>query len=330
MSDKYESIRSLPFPALAAALGLDMGNYRQRKHGQEWYGPCPIHKPKQNNTSFSYAQDGKFFCFSCNAKGRGMIDLVKQIRACGFEDAVRFLEVIQPLPKQKAPPAAISDATEGVLQPLAKDSWRKFTVPCPWLEQRIPDAAVRERYGVFCYENKARKSAYSGRVMIPVKDMQGNLYGYLGRAVASESAQPRSQDSPKYLFPKNLPKSRFLFGAWELAKGLYLPHVRQGEPHTGALPLKVVYLVESPLCVLRFACIGLPAVAAYGWSFSDEQVKLIATLAKGAIYLPDRNKYQEASVQCWSLARLLWLRFPPLPAGIDDPEQMTREQILAL
>ena len=94
MSDQYEQIRSLPFPALAAALGLDIGQYRQRKHGQEFYGPCPVHNPKQNSTSFSYAADGRFNCFSCNAKGRGAIDLVKLVRGVGFQAAVELLGAV--------------------------------------------------------------------------------------------------------------------------------------------------------------------------------------------------------------------------------------------
>jgi DNA primase len=283
-----------------------------------------VHNPKQNSTSFSYAADGRFNCFSCNAKGRGAIDLAMAIRGVGFQAAVELLgavPIVEP-PKQKSPVAVNSDATE--LKPLEKDTWRKFAVPCPWLEARMPDAAIREKYGVFCYNNPARKSAYSGRVMLPVKDSAGLLYGYLGR---DSSGNP---DIPKYLFPKNLPKSRFLFGAWELSKGLYLPSCRQGEPHTGALPLKVVYLLESPFAVMHFASLGLPALAAYGWSVSEEQIALLASLTRGIVYIPDRNKYQECEHTTALIGRRLWVKAPPLPAGIDDPEQMTLEQIQAL
>ena len=31
MSDQYEQVRSLPFPALAVALGLDMARFKRRK-----------------------------------------------------------------------------------------------------------------------------------------------------------------------------------------------------------------------------------------------------------------------------------------------------------
>ena len=314
MSDQYEGVRSLSFPALAAALGLDISDYKQRKHGQEFYGPCPIHHPKQNSTSFSYAADGRFNCFSCNAKGRGAIDLVKLVRGVGFQAAVELLgavPIVEP-PKQKSPVAVNSDATEP--KPLEKDTWRKFAVPCPWLEARIPDAAVRERYGVFCYNNPARKSAYSGRVMLPVKDSAGLLYGYLGR---DSSDNP---DIPKYLFPKNLPKSRFLFGSDVLKADTF-----------GPAPLKRVYLVESPFCVMKFASLGLPAVSPFGWSVSQEQIALLCQIARGVVFLPDANKHQDASSLVPNLASKLWTRFPELPAGITDPEQFqNREAVLAL
>ena len=35
-------------------------------------------------------------------------------------------------------------------------------------------------------------------------------------------------DTPKYLFPKNLPKSRFLFGAAELKAGMFGPAPKVG------------------------------------------------------------------------------------------------------
>jgi DNA primase len=213
VSDQYEQVRSLPFPALASALGLDIDNYRQRQHGKEWYGPCPIHNPKQNSTSLSYAADGKLHCFSCEAKGRGGIDLVKLVKNLGFKEAVEFLGAV-PLPTTKKEPVEALVASDGVLKPMEKDSWRKFAAPCPWLEARIPNG-VRERFGVFRYNNPARKSAYSGRVMLPVKDVAGALYGYLGRDTQSRQPETDHAGSPKYLFPKNLPKSRFLFGAAE-------------------------------------------------------------------------------------------------------------------
>jgi hypothetical protein len=48
------------------------------------------------------------------------------------------------------------------LTPL-KSSYHRFAVPCEWLEARIPDMTVRDRFGVFSYNNPQRKSVNSGR-----------------------------------------------------------------------------------------------------------------------------------------------------------------------
>ena len=310
--DKYESIRALPFPALASALGIDMARFKRRQ--TDWQGYCPIHQSKTNNNCFAYHDSGKFHCFSCGAKGAGAIDLTKLVKNIGFQAAVELLQPLVGQAVQIPAPAAIAspEANAGALRPLEKDTWKKFQVPCPWLEQRIPDAAIREKYGCFCYHNPARKSAYSGRVMLPVKDSAGALFGYLGRSIVPET-------EPKYLFPKNLPKSRFLFGSAEILAGTF-----------GPAPLRVVYLVESPFCVMKFAMYGLPALALFGWSVSEEQATLLATLARGVCYLPDRNKYQEAANNASILLSRLWCKMPMLPESIQDPEYLTKEQVLAL
>jgi DNA primase len=287
-------------------LGVDLAKFKKRKGG-ELYGPCciPPHEPKSNTTSFSYSPDGKFHCFSCEAKGRGAIDLVRAVRHCGFQEAVSFLEGIKASPTPQTPATDDSggagEAITGELKPL-KSTYHKFAVPCEWLDNRVP-RDIQQRFGVFAYNNPQRKSAYSGRVMIPItKD--GELYGYLARAVEGE---------PKYLFPKGLPKHLFVFGADQITEAV-----------------KVLYLVESPFTVMTFASFGLPALSPYGWSVSDEQLEIICGLCKGVVYLPDANKFEQGMAVGWKLSGRLWVKYPKLPDGISDPEAMTKEQVLAL
>lgn len=315
--DKYSAIRSVTFPVFAAALGVDVNRFKTRKGGTEWYGPCPLHDAKKNQTSFSINADGKYQCFSCGAKGRGALDFTMQLRGVGFKAAVELLEPLVgvqtgqiSLAKEKEPIEA-----PGELQPY-RGTYEKFQVPCPWLEARIPDAAVRERYGVFCYSNPSRRSAWSGRVMLPIRDVDGVLYGYLGRYCGNTLNPDNS--TPKYLFPKNLPKSRFLFGAHEL---------RQAH---GPELLRIVYLVESPFSVMKFASLGLPAVSPFGWSVSEEQIRLLLGLTRGLIYIPDSNKRQESLGVAGLLSQRLWTRCPELPPQIEDPEHLSLEQVVAL
>lgn len=66
--DRYARLRELPFPTVAVALGIDINRYKLRKRGREcgreWSCPCPITPQKRNSTSFSYAADGRWHCFS--------------------------------------------------------------------------------------------------------------------------------------------------------------------------------------------------------------------------------------------------------------------------
>jgi DNA primase len=324
--DNYSVIRALSFPAVAIALGLDVSKF-QRK-GKDYVGACPIHGSKNNVGCFRYEVDGgRWHCFSCNAKGRGGIDLAIKVRSIGFKQAVEllisFVEA-NPQPIQKEPPKV----TVNVVAELVpfKGQYHKYQVPCPWLEERIPDQAIREKYGVFCYNNPAKKSAYSGRVMIPIKDVDGILYGYLGRLVEPDKASRGSSTTelpPKYLFPAGFPKQKFLFGAYELHQSL-------SALGTGRSVYQRVYLVESPFAVMRFASMGFPAVSPFGWSVSDAQCELLGSLSKSVVYLPDRNKRQECDQTIRLLAQTCLCRFPKIPEGIDDPEYLSREQISAL
>jgi len=291
-------IRSIPLLGVLQALGFS--EWKQRK--QEWYGACPIHKGK-NKTAFSFTS-GLFNCFSCNAKGRGAIDLVKAVKNCNYTEAVTYLETLS-IPKQTP---ASSQPVEKGLNRAFEGSYEKFYKPCEWLEKRIPNEKIRELYGVGFYDNPSRKSMYSGKVMLPIRNREGVKVGYLARNIEG--------GEPKYIFPKGFHKSLELYGQYELLQQFQA--------------VKSVYLVESPFCVMKFASLGLPAVSPFGWSVSQEQVKLLCSLAKGVVYLPDRNKASEAETVLSRLGIRLWLRCPPLPEGIDDPEYLSLEQIHAL
>ncbi len=267
MPDQYEAVRNLPFEVVAPALNVDLKRFKHHKN--EWVGYCPIHKSKNNNNCFRYhAVDGRWHCFSCGAKGKGAVDLAMRVNDSTFTAA---LVILTPLTAQLRENFLYhSDVARNVvglsseLKPYS-GKYERFKVPCPWLDARIPDKAIQERFGVFCYDNKARKSAYSGRLMIPIRDVDGQLYGYCGRDISHNP-------EVKYLFPSGFSKSRFLFGAFELCT-------------FGQLPLRRVYLVESPLCVMKFAMYGLPAVSPFGFSFSAEQIQVLAGLTRGAVYL---------------------------------------------
>jgi DNA primase len=302
VSDAYAQVRAIPLGAVMAALGIQT-EWKKRKGGQESYGKCPLHEAKSNQSSFSFTAE-MFHCFSCKAKGKGAIDFVMKFKACNFTEAVAFLGNTKPVEPARDDQASATEPQD--LKPY-RGSYDKFFKDNEWLKARC-DAEVVKRYGVGWYSNPSRKSAFNNRVMLPIKGLDGVLYGYLGRAI--------DEEQPKYLFPKGFAKHKFLWGGWEVSQ---LPQ-----------PVKVLYLLESPFAVMKFASLGLPAVSPFGWSISDTQIDMLAGLTKGLVFLPDGNKRTEASAIVPRMAHHLWIRFPQLPVGIDDPEHLTKEQILAL
>lgn len=313
--DQYEHLRKFPLNVVLAQLGFE--TFKYRKAGTEGYGRCAICQPKKNTTAFSFNDDGRFHCFACGASGRGAIDLVKAVRQCGFQEATEWLKTLPGTPVkhfQEHQPAlhVPSDAKTNLTEnPPFKASYEKYFKPHAWLEARGLTAETLARYEVGYYENAARRSVYNGSVMLKIRRWSdGECVGYLSRNIGEITAE-----KPKYVFPKGVSKGLEVFGAIQLKE---------------KAPLRVVFLVESPLCVLKFSQHGFEAVSPFGWSVSAEQSAILAHLAKGYIYLPDADKVSEIGSSLLHLARVCWVKTPALPADVSDPERLSVEQIRSL
>lgn len=317
MADRYQSLRDLPFPVVAGVISADISRFKPRKGNTEWAGPCPVHQPKKNSTSFSYSANGKWNCFSCSAKGRGAIDLLMAVQRIGFQAAVEILEPYAgPAVQHQAPriKPEIKLAHELPTEnPPFKGTYEKFKVESAWLKERGLQPATLERFGVFQYENPSRRSTYNGSVLIRIsRYSDGECVGYLSRNIGEVTPE-----RPKYALPSGLHKSLELFGAFQLK-----------EDHQ--LPVRICYLVESPFTVMKFWQHGLPAVSPFGWSLSPQQIDIMAELAKGYVCLPDADKTEAFSPCAHQLSKRVWLRCPPMPDGVADPEHLSLEQIKAL
>jgi len=257
-----------------------------------------------------------------------------QYRQVGFQEAVDQLKdfnlqtnwadkaatipAIKHLQVSHVEAQVLSDGKNSLTDnPPFKGSYEKYYVPSEWLAKRGFSPETLATFGVGQYDNPKRQSAYKGKILLPVRRWKdGELVAYLAR-----TPEPKDGE-PKYIWPKGFQKSLEVFGAWQI----------KTPPDGGArqLPLRVCYLVESPFSVLKFHQLGFQAVSCFGWSVSDQQLDILASLAKGLCYLPDRNVYAQAEEQAGRLSRRLWVRFPELPNGIHDPEQLTAEQVRAL
>jgi DNA primase len=311
MEDRHVHVRAMLFEVIARALGIDISKFKLRKGGT-WAGPCPVHRPKKNSTSFTFNVDGRYGCFSCSAKGRGSIDLAMAVNGIGFQEAVRLLEpYLSSVVTQAARPVIATLQEVPTENKPFRSTYAQYFRPHPWLEARGISQETLARYGSGYYENSARKSAYNGSVLLKISRWSdGETVGWLSRNICEETPE-----RPKYRFPEGLAKSLEVFGAYELK---------------AKAPLRIVYVVESPFTVLKFHQLGVPCVATYGWSVSEQQAEIIGQLAKGTICLPDFDKRGAFEQSAFLLARRIWVRCPQMPEGVADPESLTLEQIKAL
>jgi hypothetical protein len=171
-----------------------------------------------------------------------------KIRSVGFQQAVSILE---PYAAGNVPRVNKDPEIRIMLVPPKENEAKTFTYekhyqPSEWLQKRNLGPDALQRFAVGLHDDPARKSAYKGKIMIRIQRFSdGATVGYLAR----DPRPPEERgDSPKYVFPEGVHKSLELFGAWQLKQD-------------GKLPLRILYLVESPFTVLKFWQMGLPAVS---------------------------------------------------------------------
>jgi DNA primase len=134
---------------LAVLSSLGFSDWKSRKNGSEWYGRCPIHDSKKNNTAFSFDQDGKFNCFSCGKHGKGAIDLFMAIRQVGFQEGVETLKnlnVLHELTKNAAKQEINQVQIPVTENPVFKSAYEKFAAPSDWLKNRGLTEDTLKRY----------------------------------------------------------------------------------------------------------------------------------------------------------------------------------------
>jgi DNA primase len=325
--DKYQDVRSIPLGSVLASLGFT--GFKKRPGKKEHYGKCPFHQPKKNNTSFSFT-DEKFNCFSCGEHGSGSIDLVMKLKKIGFQEAVGILGSTTPETTQeifRKEPAVQQESAALENKPFA-GTYEKFYVKSDWLKARGLMEETLKLFGVGQYRNPSRKSLYTDKVLFSVRRFSdGCKVGYLARTIAEDSTDP------KYIFPKGFHKQLEVFGAWQIKQLVEKAGASNASGECAsnpALPLRVGFVVESPLCVMKYWQMGFYAVSCFGAFVSDDQLAVLSQLFRGVVYLPDRDKCGQVAVTIHTLSKRLWVKAPALPAGIDDPENLSREQVLAL
>lgn len=243
----------LPYQALIEAT-FDVVD----RSGDEFLCRCKWHDDKGRPNLYVNARKGLYYCHACNAKGSlDKTDL--------------------PVPDTKDLRERLGEMTVDEPQEYAPrwypEAWlRQFDLPNTYWEDRgLSDRTVeRFRLGYDPMHNAAT---------IPIRDEKNHVLGVIRRHLDPDTCGVCQQNEnmkwiPRYLYPKGVPKARYLFGAWLIR-----------QRHTK------VAIVEGPVDVLACWDARVPALGMFGSAMSEDQHHLLHRLGIEQIVVMTDNDH---------------------------------------
>lgn len=235
-SDFRDLKTRVPIEHVLSDLGV-MAGFRMQ--GDKLVGPCPIHRGDSNTAFVVTRSRNLWYCFTRCRSGGDVVDLVRRLRGCSYQNTARYLADLSGVP----PPPAVT------LPPFVPFTARMTLDPrSPFLGQKQirPDTARAFEAGVY-----HGRGFLQGCVAVRLHDPSGQPLGYAGRILDPE----RILRDGKWRLPPRFPKASVLFNYHRVAAQL----------HQG------IVLVEDPWSVMRLAQIGIPALALLGTTLFKAQ-----------------------------------------------------------
>jgi len=256
MMTKTTKTSRVIIPSDLEELLEDLGMSLYPSTGDEIRGWCPRHEKRvgyNQGTPHWYInrETGLFQCWSCGYRGH-LLTLVQDFGKNIWE-ALRFVRQYG----LDISNLEVNDYERKVIiKEIPQNSLDKFEkVPESICKKRKLHTAVVDDYGI----RWDKKNLYW---IIPIKSFSGELLGW------QEKGKNWFSNQPQFVL-----KSLSLFGFHNLIKG---------DP---------VILLESPLDVVRLASIGIGnAVASYGASVSEEQIRAISSFSDEIILALDNDE----------------------------------------
>lgn len=264
--------KSLDVDLLEDALGIQVST----QMGDEDICSCPLpsHNGVDSNPSFSINRSKLVYnCFACGVGGN-IIDLVARVLDLDYEDAYRFCKNYKDNTLGKEDPFLYSKQLQQILdsqkqkavsKPLPRYSksilndWLQNY--CEYLESRGIDQTSQDRF-MLGFDPNHTRGEYEGPAVIIPHIFNNDLVGYQERWIDEN----RPSKIPKYTNSKNFPKAETLF-AFDFA-------IKESD--------SPIVVVESALTAVYLYQLGIPSVATFGASISDEQIRLLRSFSWGA------------------------------------------------
>jgi DNA primase len=252
--------------------------------------PWELHKNGDTTGKFAIHRDKRVYnCWVCG--GGSLLSLVMALKGLGHDDAIDWL--IQFATEQT------DEQFENEIEEILAIE-RRENPPLPWFNERViepwvhnvgeiadwiqsrgisSEVARKARLGYDpAHKRISRKGEYVGEAVIFPHMWEGRLVGWQERWL--EPQPPRPKWIAKYTNTTDLPASITVYNF----ENVYLS---EGP----------IVVCESVPTVLFLASLGIDAVATFGASVSDAQLRLLRRLHQGLILAPDNDGPGEKFVQ---------------------------------
>ena len=287
------------FHSVKSAVGLEavlqhyqVPGLQRRWRRQEAVGRCPIHRGRRDDSFRAHLAKNVFHCFACQARGT-VLDFVAAMEKCSLREAALQLQRWFVLPGCAFPKTGVVAASSGQNRELAREKEGRnpplhfvltgIDPSHPYLQQRGIDPATAAAFGVGYY---GRRGLLSGRIVIPIRNQEGELVAYAGRALDGEL--------PKYRLPAGFGKGLELFN---------LDRALATGSHT-------VIVVEGYFDCLRLHLAGFPCVVALmGTSLSRTQQTVLVNRFPRIVLMLDGDRAGRSATE------VIRTRLSP-PAGV--------------
>jgi DNA primase len=322
-----------------------------QKAGRNHRGLCPFHQEK--TPSFMVSPELQIFkCFGCGVGG-DVFEFIKQIEGVEFPDALKILADkagIRLRLYKKDPQASIkervleinskasqtfefflhkhkvgSKAKEYLLKRgLTEETIKKFNLgyaPRSW--DTVGKYLVKIGYnlsdiglaGLVVQREKGKFfDFFRGRIIIPLKDLRGQVVGFSGRVLDAK-------DNPKYINSSESPvfrKGEFLYGLYDSKQEIK--------------KAKNALIVEGDFGFLTLFQLGITNVAALkGTAFTPKQLEILARYTKRLnLFLDSDEAGVQAALKSAFLAQDKGFAVKVVsPKDSKDPDDLAKEDFKA-
>jgi DNA primase len=235
--------------------------------GDEFTVRCVFHDDSSPSMQFN-TRSGLYICWSCGAKGN-IEHLQKHLGVIGYDNSPDLDDLRRKIKE-------IHDQETSLVSVLPEHTLKRYRFPTDyWTVKRgFSDDVIRLfQLGYDPMENHA---------IIPVRDYRSQLISVIRRDL-----DPRAMI--RYRNGKKFPRKSTLFGAWLAAKH----------------PTDRVVVCEGPLDAISVWSAGIPAVAQFGSSMSNEQKMILMQLGvtKVVLFYDNDRSGRGATQQAYELLR---------------------------